>query len=55
MVGKEAYLIAMLGVIVAVGFTCVPPLFRKRCPNCGARNTLDAASCRRCSQPFPMD
>jgi ribosomal protein L40E len=42
----------MVGIIVAVTAIGANALLLKRCPQCGARNIIDAAACRRCSRPF---
>jgi hypothetical protein len=47
------YLIVMVGVIVVVTLAIAPGLFTKKCPACGARNGLDARSCRKCGGAFP--
>lgn len=49
------YVSVMLSVIVVLTAVLVPALFLKRCGSCGARNSLDAAACRRCNRPFPDD
>lgn len=51
-VSPSAYLIVMLLVIVVSFAIAVPSLLLKKCPRCGARNGLDARSCRNCQAPF---
>ena len=53
--GETLYLAIMVGVIVLVAVVCVPPLLRRKCPECGARNSLDAVECRTCRAPFSQD
>ena len=42
----------VMGVIVVSFAIAVPSLLLKKCPRCGARNGLDARSCRNCQAPF---
>jgi len=49
------YLAVMLCVIAVVTALSVPSLFFKKCPRCGARNGLDAATCKRCDAAFPEE
>ena len=49
------YLFIMLTIIVAVAAVGVPSLFTKKCPNCGARNSLAADKCKRCAAAFPYE
>ena len=54
-VSETAYLIVMVGIILAVAVASVPWLFRKRCPDCGAWTELEARNCRKCPHIFPED
>lgn len=47
------YVVLMLSVVLVVGITCVPSMFRRECPACGARNPLDAKRCVACGKPLP--
>ena len=49
------YLVVMLGIIVLVCAASVPSLFFKRCPNCSARNGIEARTCRKCGAAFPEE
>lgn len=49
------YLGVMLAIIALVTAVSVPSLFRKRCPRCGAKNSLDAKTCKKCTAVFPED
>lgn len=51
-VGHYVYLVAMVSIIVAVTAIGANTLLVKRCPECGARNIIDAARCRHCARPF---
>ena len=42
------YLFIMLGVILLVTFISIPSLFRKKCPNCGTKNWIEADTCKKC-------
>jgi len=52
---KTVYLAVMLGVIAVMCAVTIPSLFRKKCSECGARNSLDATACVRCKKPFPAE
>lgn len=47
------YLAVMLGVIAVIAIVVIPSLLRKKCPNCGTRNSLDASVCSECGELFP--
>lgn len=46
------YVAVMLGVILLITIAVTPSLFRKKCSECGARNSLDAKTCAKCGAPF---
>ena len=50
--GDAMYLVVMLAVIAVVAIVGVLKLFRKRCPDCGKPNTLDALECEQCGRAF---
>ena len=52
---SAVYLAVMLGIITLIAVAVVPSLIRKRCPKCGARNSLDATACVKCNALFPLD
>jgi len=52
---QTVYLGVMLGVIVLVFAWVTPALIRKKCSECGARNSLDAKVCAKCAASFPND
>lgn len=52
---KNLYLAVMVGVIALMCAVTIPSLFRKKCSECGARNSLDAKECARCKAPFRDD
>ena len=52
---KSVYLAIMLGVIAVMCAVTIPSLFRKKCSECGARNSLDAKECAKCKAPFRDD
>jgi len=52
-VSDGLYVVVMLSVVLIVGITCVPSMFRQDCPECGARNPLDAKRCVACGKPLP--
>ena len=47
------YLLLMLGTITILVIIIVPALTLKKCDACGARNILDAETCRKCGNPIP--
>lgn len=47
------YLGIMLLVVFIVTAVSVPFMLTMRCPECGARNWLEARRCRKCDAPFP--
>jgi len=51
-VTANLYLALMLGVMAVCLIVSIPSLFRKKCPNCGVRNGLDAKTCKSCQVPF---
>lgn len=52
---ETAYLVVMVSIIAVVALVSVPGLFRKRCPECGAWNGLEANNCSHCPHMFPED
>lgn len=46
------YLAIMLAVIAVVAIVGALRLFRKKCPDCGKPNTLDASECVECGRVF---
>lgn len=54
-VSETAYLVVMVSIITVVALVSVPGLFRKRCPECGAWNGLEAINCSHCPHVFPED
>lgn len=55
MLGNTLFLVVMLGVIAVAVAVSVPALFTKRCPQCGARNGLEATECSKCHAVFPKE
>ena len=51
----STYLVIMVGIIAVVALVSVPGLFRKRCPDCGTWNSLEASNCSHCPHVFPED
>lgn len=47
------YLAIMLGIVIVVFVISVPVMMTKKCPECGRRNGLDAATCRHCQASLP--
>jgi ribosomal protein L40E len=42
------YLVVMVAIILTVTAIGANALLLKRCPQCKARNSIDAAQCRKC-------
>lgn len=55
LLSETAYLVVMVSIIAVVALVSVPGLFRKRCPQCGAWNALEAENCSKCPHVFPED
>jgi hypothetical protein len=54
-VSTAVYVALMLGIIIVCCMLTIPVLLLKKCPSCGARNGLDAKTCKRCKTPFPEE
>ena len=52
MVSSNLYLAIMLGVILTITAVSIPSLFRKKCPNCGSKNWIEAKVCKKCGVAF---
>lgn len=48
----KLYLLIMLGVIFLITAVSIPSLFRKKCPNCGAKNWIESKTCKKCGTVF---
>jgi hypothetical protein len=51
----EAYVVIMLTVIAVCTLVSVPPLFYRKCRQCGTRNFVEARTCKECEAPMPDD
>jgi hypothetical protein len=54
-VGMTVYLVIMLVIIGGITVISVPSLFRRKCPQCGGKNHVEAKVCEHCGTAFPED